>query len=242
MRASQLWPQDAYEAVIGIECHVQLNTRTKAFCNCTSEFGAAPNTHVCPVCLGHPVSGAPLAARGRSCARPAGQPGASARTHAPCLPPAAPPASSKQLRCAAAARVQGTLPVLNEEVVRKAVLAGLALNCAIAPRSKFDRKQYFYPDLPKGYQISQYDVPLCEGGSVVVELPDGSGSKRIGITRAHLEEDAGARGRHRRCAAAASAQKDPRSRNARASSRRPPLLPFLRRQVGVRRRRRAFRL
>ncbi|GAB4815401.1 hypothetical protein N2152v2_002447 [Parachlorella kessleri] len=128
-----------YEAVIGIETHVQLNTRTKAFCGCPSEFGAEPNSNVCPVCLGHP----------------------------------------------------GTLPVLNEGLVRKAVLAGLALNCQVARQSKFDRKQYFYPDLPKGYQISQYDIPLCSEGYVVVELPDGSGQKRIRIERAHLEEDAG---------------------------------------------------
>ncbi|PRW18308.1 glutamyl-tRNA(Gln) amidotransferase subunit chloroplastic mitochondrial [Chlorella sorokiniana] len=135
---------DKYEAVIGIETHVQLNTRTKAFCSCPSEFGAEPNTNVCPVCLGHP----------------------------------------------------GTLPVLNGDMVRKAVLAGLALNARVALRSKFDRKQYFYPDLPKGYQISQYDVPLCEGGWVEVVVPDtatsGTGEvRRLGITRAHIEEDAG---------------------------------------------------
>ncbi|PSC72757.1 glutamyl-tRNA(Gln) amidotransferase subunit chloroplastic mitochondrial [Micractinium conductrix] len=133
-----------YEAVIGIETHVQLGTRTKAFCGCASEFGAEPNTHVCPVCLGHP----------------------------------------------------GTLPVLNADVVRKSVLAGLALNARVALESKFDRKQYFYPDLPKGYQISQYDVPLCEGGWVEVIVPDtststGGESRRIGVTRAHVEEDAG---------------------------------------------------
>jgi aspartyl-tRNA(Asn)/glutamyl-tRNA(Gln) amidotransferase subunit B len=87
--------------------------------------------------------------------------------------------------------LQGTLPVLNEEMVHKAVLAGLALNCNIATSSKFDRKQYYYPDLPKGYQISQYDVPLCEHGAIQVDLPDGGGRVRIGITRAHLEEDAG---------------------------------------------------
>eukprot|EP00887_Chlorella_sp_A99_P006179 scaffold3.g6179.t1 len=136
--------QTEYEAAIGIETHVQLNTRTKAFCSCASEFGAEPNTNVCPVCLGHP----------------------------------------------------GTLPVLNEGVVRKAVLAGLALNCRVALASKFDRKQYFYPDLPKGYQISQYDVPLCEGGWLEVSVPSGAGGatpapKRVGITRAHVEEDAG---------------------------------------------------
>ncbi|KAL4458149.1 hypothetical protein ABPG75_013014 [Micractinium tetrahymenae] len=133
-----------YEAVIGIETHVQLNTATKAFCGCASEFGAEPNSNVCPICLGHP----------------------------------------------------GTLPALNAEMVRKAVLAGLALNARVALESKFDRKQYFYPDLPKGYQISQYDVPLCEGGWVEVVVPDsstatGGSPRRIGVTRAHLEEDAG---------------------------------------------------
>ncbi|EFN58388.1 hypothetical protein CHLNCDRAFT_50146 [Chlorella variabilis] len=134
----------AYEAVIGIETHVQLGTKTKAFCSCASEFGAEPNSNVCPVCLGHP----------------------------------------------------GTLPVLNGDMVHKAVLAGLALNARVSLESKFDRKQYFYPDLPKGYQISQYDVPLCEGGWVEVVVPPeqtgGQGVvRRIGVTRAHLEEDAG---------------------------------------------------
>lgn len=86
--------------------------------------------------------------------------------------------------------VQGTLPVLNEGVLRKAVTAGLALNCNIARQSKFDRKQYFYPDLPKGYQISQYDEPMCSGGCIEAVLPDGS-IKSVGITRAHIEEDAG---------------------------------------------------
>jgi len=86
--------------------------------------------------------------------------------------------------------VQGTLPVLNEGVLRKAVTAGLALNCNIARQSKFDRKQYFYPDLPKGYQISQYDEPICSGGRIEAVLPDGS-TKSVGITRAHIEEDAG---------------------------------------------------
>lgn len=129
---------ESYEAVIGIECHVQLNTATKAFCSCKNEYGAKPNTLVCPVCLGHP----------------------------------------------------GTLPSLNRAVVEKSVLAGLALNCQISKESKFDRKQYFYPDLPKGYQISQYDIPLCHGGYIDVTIPD-EGTKRIGITRAHMEEDAG---------------------------------------------------
>lgn len=129
---------ETFEAVIGIECHVQLNTTTKAFCSCKNEYGATPNTHICPICLGHP----------------------------------------------------GTLPSLNAAVVEKSVLAGLALNCNISRESKFDRKQYFYPDLPKGYQISQYDVPLCHGGYIDVAIPE-EGTKRIGITRAHMEEDAG---------------------------------------------------
>lgn len=126
-----------YEAVIGIECHVQLLTQTKAFCGCPSEFGQEPNSNVCPVCLGHP----------------------------------------------------GTLPVLNQEMVTLAVRAGLALGSDIARESKFDRKQYFYPDLPKGYQISQYDEPICSGGKLEVEV-DGQ-MKSFGIIRAHLEEDAG---------------------------------------------------
>lgn len=118
--------------------HVQLSTATKAFCSCKNEYGSDPNTHVCPVCLGHP----------------------------------------------------GTLPVLNEGVVQRSLLAGVALNCTINRNSKFDRKQYFYPDLPKGYQISQYDEPLCEHGWVQLTLPDGQ-QKRVGVTRAHMEEDAG---------------------------------------------------
>lgn len=126
-----------YEAVIGIETHVQLLTRTKAFCSCPNQYGGEPNAHICPVCMGHP----------------------------------------------------GTLPVLNSEAVKLAVKAGLALNCDVARRSKFDRKQYFYADLPKGYQISQYDVPICSGGHLSIDTPDGP--KRFGITRAHLEEDAG---------------------------------------------------
>jgi len=127
--------------VCGLEVHVQLGTKTKAFCGCKSEYGAAPNTHVCPVCMGHP----------------------------------------------------GTLPVLNEDVVRKSVMMGRALGCTIARQSKFDRKQYFYPDLPKGYQVSQFDIPIAEHGKITVEIPPefGGGSQDIGITRAHMEEDAG---------------------------------------------------
>eukprot|EP00192_Tetraselmis_astigmatica_P024483 CAMPEP_0117661272 /NCGR_PEP_ID=MMETSP0804-20121206/7449_1 /TAXON_ID=1074897 /ORGANISM="Tetraselmis astigmatica, Strain CCMP880" /LENGTH=530 /DNA_ID=CAMNT_0005468129 /DNA_START=414 /DNA_END=2006 /DNA_ORIENTATION=- len=128
-----------YEAVIGIETHVQLLTRTKAYCSCPNEYGAEPNTHVCPVCLGQP----------------------------------------------------GALPVLNQEVVAKAVAAGLALGSNIACSSKFDRKQYFYADLPKGYQISQYDEPICSGGQVTIQPPNATKAKKVGIIRAHLEEDAG---------------------------------------------------
>ena len=126
-----------YEMVIGLEVHVELKTKTKIFCNCKTDFGAEPNTHVCPVCMGMP----------------------------------------------------GTLPVLNKKVVDYAIKAGLATNCSIARFSKQERKNYFYPDLPKAYQISQYDLPLCEHGYVDIETADGS--KRIGITRIHIEEDAG---------------------------------------------------
>ncbi|CAM6090010.1 unnamed protein product [Calypogeia fissa] len=130
-----------YEAVIGIETHVQLATATKAFCSCESRYGAEPNTNVCPVCMGLP----------------------------------------------------GTLPVLNETVVEYGVKLGLALHAQIALRSKFDRKQYFYPDLPKGYQISQFDIPIAEHGYVELDLPVefGGGHKKFGITRVHMEEDAG---------------------------------------------------
>ena len=127
-----------YEAVIGLETHCQLTTNSKIFCNCSTQFGAPPNTNVCPVCLGMP----------------------------------------------------GVLPVLNERVLEYAVKSGLALNCQIAPHSKFDRKQYFYPDLPKNYQVSQYDLPIAEHGWLEIQLEDGS-TKRIGITRLHMEEDAG---------------------------------------------------
>src|SRR5665648_251099 len=123
--------------VCGLEVHVELQTKTKIFCGCTTEFGGEQNTHVCPVCLGMP----------------------------------------------------GALPVLNGEVVNYAIKAGLALESEIAEFSKFDRKNYFYPDLSKNYQTSQFDLPICIGGRLEIEV---EGNKKwIGITRAHMEEDAG---------------------------------------------------
>jgi aspartyl-tRNA(Asn)/glutamyl-tRNA(Gln) amidotransferase subunit B len=127
-----------WETVIGLECHVELSTRTKMFCGCRNEFGVEPNTLTCPVCLGHP----------------------------------------------------GSLPVPNREAIARIVRIGLALGSRIAPRSVFHRKNYFYPDMPKNYQISQYDLPVCVGGHLDVELPDGSRT-RVGITRVHMEEDTG---------------------------------------------------
>lgn len=129
---------DKYETVIGLEVHVELNTKTKIFCGCKNEFGAEPNTYICPSCLGLP----------------------------------------------------GSLPAFNEGVLYRAVKAGLALGCEIAEKSKFDRKNYYYPDLPKAYQISQFDMPIAINGALEIVKKDGT-RKRIGITRLHMEEDAG---------------------------------------------------
>ena len=130
--------KEDFEVIIGLEVHAELSTKTKIFCSCPTEFGAAPNTHTCPICMAMP----------------------------------------------------GTLPVLNEKVVEYAVKAGLATNCEIARDSKNDRKNYFYPDTPKAYQISQYDKPLCEHGYIEIDDKDGN-KKKIGLTRIHIEEDAG---------------------------------------------------
>jgi aspartyl-tRNA(Asn)/glutamyl-tRNA(Gln) amidotransferase subunit B len=126
-----------YEVVIGLEVHAQLLTKTKIFCSCSNRFGDAPNSNVCPVCLGLP----------------------------------------------------GTLPILNKRAVELGMRAALALNCTVHEHSRFARKNYFYPDLPKGYQISQFELPLATGGWI--EIEHNGGTKRIGITRLHLEEDAG---------------------------------------------------
>jgi aspartyl-tRNA(Asn)/glutamyl-tRNA(Gln) amidotransferase subunit B len=126
-----------FEAVIGLEVHAQLKTKTKIFCSCSTSFGAPPNTHTCPVCLGMP----------------------------------------------------GVLPVLNKKVVEYTLCMAMATDCEIARESRFARKNYFYPDLPKGYQISQYELPIARNGSISVDV---NGSiRRIGITRIHMEEDAG---------------------------------------------------
>lgn len=127
-----------YEAVIGLEVHVQLRTETKMFCGCPNRFGAPPNTQVCPVCLGLP----------------------------------------------------GSLPVLNRRAFEFALRAALALDCEIVPFTKFDRKNYYYPDLPRGYQISQYDLPYSKNGRLEFTVPD-AGTVEAGITRIHMEDDAG---------------------------------------------------
>ncbi len=129
---------DDYEAIMGLEVHVQLKSKTKIFCECSTEYGAIPNGNTCPVCSGHP----------------------------------------------------GSLPVLNREVINLAIKAGLAFNCKINHESFFERKHYFYPDLPAGYQVSQLEKPLCIGGHVDIELDDGT-IKRIRLNRIHVEEDAG---------------------------------------------------
>ncbi|UFJ41039.1 Asp-tRNA(Asn)/Glu-tRNA(Gln) amidotransferase subunit GatB [Brevibacillus humidisoli] len=126
-----------FETVIGLEVHAELSTNSKIFCGCPTEFGAPPNTHTCPICLGHP----------------------------------------------------GVLPVVNKQAVEFAMKAALALNCEISRETKFDRKNYFYPDLPKAYQISQYDQPIGKNGWIEIEV--NGEKKRIGINRLHLEEDAG---------------------------------------------------
>jgi aspartyl-tRNA(Asn)/glutamyl-tRNA(Gln) amidotransferase subunit B len=126
-----------FETVIGLEVHAELSTNSKIFCGCPTEFGAPPNTHTCPICLGHP----------------------------------------------------GVLPVVNKRAVEFAMKAALALNCEISRETKFDRKNYFYPDLPKAYQISQYDQPIGKNGWIEIEV--NGKKKRIGINRLHLEEDAG---------------------------------------------------
>lgn len=127
-----------YEMVIGLEVHVELATKTKIFCSCSTKFGAKPNSHTCPICLGMP----------------------------------------------------GTLPVLNKKVVEYAIKAGLATGCKIQKRGKQDRKNYFYPDLPKAYQVSQFDLPLCYDGHIDIQTQDGE-EKTIRIERIHIEEDAG---------------------------------------------------
>jgi aspartyl-tRNA(Asn)/glutamyl-tRNA(Gln) amidotransferase subunit B len=127
-----------YETVIGLEVHVELSTKSKIFCSCSTAFGGDPNTRCCPVCTGMP----------------------------------------------------GTLPVLNRQVVERAILTGLSTHCAITPNPKFDRKNYFYPDLPKAYQISQLYLPICRNGYLSITTPTGE-SKRIGIHEIHMEEDAG---------------------------------------------------
>ncbi len=130
-----------YEPTLGLEVHVELNTKSKMFCGCATEFGAQPNTQTCPVCLGLP----------------------------------------------------GSLPVVNKRAIESTILIGLALNCSIAPFSRFARKNYFYPDMPKNFQTSQYDEPICVNGylDVDVETDEGNKTFRVEIERVHMEEDTG---------------------------------------------------
>jgi len=132
---------EKYEPTLGLEVHVELNTKSKMFCGCATEFGAQPNTQTCPVCLGLP----------------------------------------------------GALPVVNKKAIESSILIGLALNCSIAPFSRFARKNYFYPDMPKNFQTSQYDEPICVNGFLDVEVETDEGMKtfRIEIERVHMEEDTG---------------------------------------------------
>ena len=132
---------EKYEPTLGLEVHVELNTKSKMFCGCATEFGAQPNTQTCPVCLGLP----------------------------------------------------GSLPVVNKKAIESTILIGLALNCSIAPYSRFARKNYFYPDMPKNFQTSQYDEPICVNGylDVEIETDDGSKSFRVEIERVHMQEDTG---------------------------------------------------
>jgi aspartyl-tRNA(Asn)/glutamyl-tRNA(Gln) amidotransferase subunit B len=133
-------PDHPYDLIVGLETHVQLLTRSKLFCGCSTEFGAPPNTQTCPVCIGLP----------------------------------------------------GSLPVMNHEAFRLSLVTAVALDCEIPEFTKWDRKQYYYPDLPKGYQISQYDLPMSQNGRLAISDPKGRfAAKKVGIIRAHLEEDAG---------------------------------------------------